>query len=294
MTDIGVTDAKKIKTRRSFSAQKAVFAVVLTVFALYAVTLIFPLLWLLMNSFRSKIEFFFEPLSFPKIWNVKNYITIFSEFNIFSMFINSILLSAGGTFAAVMSSSMAAYVVSKYKFKARNAIYVLAITLMIIPSTGSIAAQYRLMNDTGLAGTHIGMIILYAGGFGTNFFLLYGYFKSVSWSYAEAAQIDGAGNLQVFIRVMLPQALPALFSVGIISFIGCWNDYFAPFLYLKNFPTLAVGIQLLSEEITIGANASDYPALFAAMVISTVPIITLFAIFQKTIISNTVAGGLKG
>ena len=273
---------------------KAILWTVFAIFLLYAVTLAFPFLWLIVNSFRSKQEFFFEPLSLPKEIIFTNYLKIFEEFDLASMFANSIILSFGGTFASIFACSMSAYVVSKYEFRGRNAIYILSILLMLIPTTGSIAATYRLMNDTHLAGTHIGMIIMYAGGFGFNFFLLYGFFKSVSWSYGEAASIDGAGDFTIFLRVMLPQAKPALFAVGIITFIGYWNDYFSPYLFLSEYPTLAVGIQNLSDEITIGANASDYPALFAAMIVSSVPIIVTFSIFQKVIIENTVAGGLKG
>ena len=133
---------------------------------------------------------------------------------------------------------------------------------------------------------------MYGGGFGFNFFLLYGFFKSVSWSYAEAAKIDGASNFRVFLSIMLPQAKASLFAVGIITFIGNWNDYFTPFMYLRNHQTLAVGIYKLQKSFE--TKGSNWPIVFAEMVLATLPIIVIFAIFQKTIISNTVAGGLKG
>ena len=113
-------------------------------------------------------------------------------------------------------------------------------------------------------------------------------------TYAESAKIDGAGHATIFFRIMLPLAKPSLFAVGIITFIGYWNDYYAPYMYLRNYPTLAVGIYQMSSDITTGANSYDYPALFAIMTISVVPIIVLFSIFQKTIMENMVAGGIKG
>lgn len=284
---------KGLKKNKS-TLSKAVKWTVFVIFTIYAVTLLYPYVWLVVNSLRSKVEFFFSPLSWPKKIIFTNYVTIFERFSLAEMFTNSIILSFCGTLGSVFAGATGAYVVSKYDFKLKSPIYILAITLMIIPTTGSIAALYRFMNDTGLAGNHIGIIILYSGGFGFNFFLLYGFFKSVSWSYAEAAMIDGAGHFRTFRQIMLPQAMPALFAVGIITFIGLWNDFFTPYLFLSNHPSLAVGIQKLSDEITIGANASDYPALFAAMMLATIPIIITFAIFQKTIIANTVAGGLKG
>ena len=268
---------------------------VFAVFSLYALTLLFPFFWSLINSLRGKTDFARHPLDWFAVdkWSLKNYSMVFTEkYNLFSMFANSIILAVGGTAVSIIACSLSSYVVSRYKFKGRNFIYGLAITIMLIPTSGSLAAQYKFMYESGLANHYYGIILMYAGGFGFNFLLLYGYFKSVSWSYAEAAQIDGASNLQIFLRVMLPQAKPALFAVGIISFIGFWNDYFTPFMYLRAHQTLAVGIYRLQKELSqIGG---DWPVVFSAMILSALPVIAIFSIFQRTIIANTVAGGLKG
>ncbi|GHU99008.1 sugar ABC transporter permease [Clostridia bacterium] len=267
--------------------------IVFAIFCVYSLTLVFPFLWLTLNSLRDKVDFFYNPLSLPTKVIFKNYVQIFSDYNIGAMFINSIVLSVSGTAVSVLSGAMGAYVVSKYSFKLKNFIYGLAIALMIIPTGGSAAALYRFMFDTRL-DNHFGVILLYGGGFGFNFFLLYGFFKSISWSYAEAAQIDGASNFKVFILIMLPQAAPALLAVGIIVFIGLWNDYYTPYMFLRGHETLAVGIQKLSDTITNAENAYNFPAVFAAIFVATLPVIVVFACFQKTIIQNTVAGGLKG
>jgi ABC-type glycerol-3-phosphate transport system permease component len=206
------------------------------------------------------------------------------------MFLNSLILSIGGMLLSVIMSAMSAYVVAKYNFKGKNFIYGLAITIMLIPTSGSLAAQYKFMVESHLIDHYYGIILMYGGGFGFNFFLLYGFFKSVSWSYAEAAKIDGANNFRVFLSIMLPQAKASLFAVGIITFIGNWNDYFTPFMYLRNHQTLAVGIYKLQKSFE--TKGSNWPIVFAEMVLATLPIIVIFAIFQKTIISNTVAGGL--
>lgn len=290
------TNVKEMKKgfNKAFAEHRIAYIIVYIIFTLYAITLLYPLLWVFVQSFRTKFDFFWYPLEFPQSFYVENYLNIFTQYNMAELFANSIVLSVGGAFASILASSCAAYVVSKYNFKLRNVIYGLVIVTMIIPTTGSIATTYRLMNDTGLAGTHIGLIIMYSGGFGFNFFLLYGFFKNLSMTYAESAKIDGAGHATIFFRIMLPLAKPSLFAVGIITFIGYWNDYYAPYMYLRNYPTLAVGIYQMSSDITTGANSYDYPALFAIMTISVVPIIVLFSIFQKTIMENMVAGGIKG
>ena len=276
------------------SLPRVTMILVLIIFILYGISLIFPLLWAAINSFRTRIDFARYPMDWFNFerWTVDNYITAFSEYNLFSMFANSLILAVGGTAGSTIACAVSAYVVAKFSFRGKNFIYGLAITIMLIPTSGSLAAQYKFMFESGLANNHFGIILMYSGGFGFNFFLLYGFFKSLSWTYAEAAQIDGAGHFRIYFTIMIPKAKPSLFAVGIISFIGFWNDYFTPYMYLREFPTLAVGIYQLQEEMS--SRGSNWPVIFAAMVLSSVPVIVIFAIFQKTIIANTVAGGLKG
>ena len=276
---------------------KIVLAVVFVIFLLYAASLLYPLIWVFTNSFRTDINFYFYPLRSifhaEEIFTFENYGKIFSIYNVGSMFLNSIIIAVGATVASVVVSAMSAYVVNKYKFIGKNLIYTVSILIMIIPTTGSIATTYKLMNDTHLAGSHIGLIIMASGGLGFNFFMIYSAYSNLSWTYAESAMLDGAGHAQIFFRIMLPLIKPVLFSVGIIMFIGQWNDYFSPYLYLREHPTLAVGIYLTTENITHDTD-TYYPTLFALMAVATIPIIVVFGIFQKTIMENTIAGGIKG
>ncbi len=277
---------------------KIVYIIVLAIFVLYSISLIYPLAWVFTNSFRTKQNFFLYPLQsifqeFDSL-SLKNYVNAFASYDIGTMFFNSIVISFGATFFTMLVSAMSAYVVSKYDFAFKHVIYAVSIFIMIIPTTGSLATTYKLMNDLGLAGHRYGLIIMAASGFGFNFFMIYSAFSNLSWSYAESAMIDGAGHLRVFFSIMLPLIKPVLFSVGLIAFIGLWNDYYSPYMYMRENPTLAVGIYLMSFNITTGQNAYDYPGLFALMMLATAPIIAVFSVFQKTIMSNMVAGGLKG
>ena len=284
-----------LRAKRSFfpKENRITIIVVFVIFCLYAVSLIYPVLWVLEQSLRQKRDFILNPLSFPSPVTFANYVNIFRQYNVLEMFFNSIVLTVGGVAASVLSTSIAAYTVSRFKFRGRNFIYGLVIFTMIIPTTGAMASTYRLMNDWGLSGSYLGLIIKGAGAFGFNFLLLYAYFKNISYTYSESAQLDGASQWTVFIRIMLPIALPSVTAVAIVSFIGHWNDYLNPYFYLRERPTLALGVYLLSSDITSGAD-SDYPALFAIMIVTIVPVIILFSIFQKKIIANTVAGGIKG
>ena len=136
------------------------------------------------------------------------------------------------------------------------------------------------------------MIIASAGGFGFNFLIMYGFFKNISWSYAEAAFIDGAGNWRVFLTIMLPQAIPIFFALGIMGAIGVWNDFMGPYIFLPSYPVVAVGIWELSNRMV--DEGGNFPAFFAATLMITVPVIIVYAAFQKAIVKNMSIGGLKG
>lgn len=279
-----------LKTSR---LHKGIFAVVSALFFLYMLTLIFPFVWMLLNSLKTNMDFFKDIWSLPEKPLLSNYVNIWDQMNLLVYFGNSIKLTLLGTLASILTASMASYVIAKYKFKLSKLLYTMAIVVMLIPSIGTIAALYKFMISTHLFNTHLGLVLLYSGGFGFNFILLYGFFKSVSWSYAEAGFVDGASDAQVFLRIMLPQARPGIIAVAIIQGINVWNDYFNPYMFLqdKSKMTLAVGIYNLVQE---QSYAADWPKLFAAMIIATVPVLIVYAIFSNTIIENTVAGGLKG
>ena len=279
-----------LKTSR---LHKGIFAVVSALFFLYMLTLIFPFVWMLLNSLKTNMDFFKDIWSLPEKPLLSNYVNVWDQMNLLVYFGNSIKLTLLGTLASILTASMASYVIAKYKFKLSKLLYTMAIVVMLIPSIGTIAALYKFMISTHLFNTHLGLVLLYSGGFGFNFILLYGFFKSVSWSYAEAGFVDGASDAQVFLRIMLPQARPGIIAVSIIQGINVWNDYFNPYMFLqdKSKMTLAVGIYNLVQE---QSYAADWPKLFAAMIIATVPVLIVYAIFSNTIIENTVAGGLKG
>lgn len=183
-----------------------------------------------------------------------------------------------------------AYALSKYQFPGRSAIYATAIFVMIIPIVGSMPSFYILVNTLHITNSPF-FLITAASGFGFNFIVMYGFFKNISWSYAEAGFIDGAGNWRVFLSIMIPQAKPAIVSLFIIACIGSWNDYMTPLVYLPDFPTLSTGLFLFKAT---SPTSNDEPVYFAGILVSMIPILILFVLFQETIMSNMVAGGLKG
>ncbi len=274
-------------------AEKFILGIVFIAFLLYAFSLIFPFAWAFINSFKTSAEFFSvdNVWKLPQKWMISNYTQVLKTYEIGKMFLRSIYVTVVGTILSVLMSASTAYVVSKYRFKFRNLIYITAITIMVIPTIGSLSATFRLINNIGLYNNLYLFPIIYASGFGFGFLLLYAFFQGISWTYAEAAFVDGASDFGVFFKIMLPQARPALAALAIIQGINIWNDFFSPFMFLPEKKTLAVGLQDLVNTMQYRA---EWPMMFAAMIISSAPIIILFIIFQKTIMENTVAGGLKG
>lgn len=273
--------------------ERIILGIIFIIFTIYAISLVFPFAWSFVNSFKTSAEFFQvdSVWKLPETWMVSNYTNVLKQYDIGRMFLRSIYITVAGTVLAVLMSAATAYVVSKYQFKFRNVIYITAITVMVIPTVGSLSATFKLVTDIGLYNNMILFPIMYAGGFGFGFLLLYAYFKGISWTYAEAAFVDGASDFDVFFKVMLPQAKPALVALGIIQGINIWNDFFGPFMFIPEKKTLAVGLQ---DLVNIMQYRAEWPMMFAAMIISALPIIIVFIIFQKTIMENTVAGGLKG
>lgn len=284
---------KKEKIKRS-GTDLAFMWIMFALFVLYAISLMFPFLWCLMNSFKGMQDFFYNVNGLPENWyfdNWKNSLTLSIDNNITipQMYLNSVILTVGCTFFSMFSCSATAYVLTKFDFYGKSAIYTAAIVIMMIPTMGSMAAMYRLYNTIGLINTYTGIFITAMGGFGSGFLLLYGFYRNLSWTYAEAAQIDGAGHFRIYFGIMLPMAVPALTAVGILTGIGFWNDYFTVYMYAPGKANIAYGIQRISSEA-----GADLPQVFAAMMLSVIPVLVVFACFQKTIMQNTAVGGVKG
>lgn len=279
---------QKPKTIRS-TGETIVLWVVFILLALYAASLLYPLIYLFFGSFKGALEFRKNPLGMPENWNTKNYKLIFDNYNMGEMFFNSITLTFGNTIVSMLLSCMAAYVLSKYRFKGNEFVYTAVIVASMIPTVAALPATYKLMSDTGLMDSYVGMILLQCGAFGGSFMYLHAYFKGIPWSYAESAMLDGASELRVFFTIMIPLARKSILTFSIIRFLGFWNDYWLPSLFYSEHPTVAVGLSQISAKV---ANRND-PVLFAAMIISVVPVLIFYTAFQKQLMGNTIGGGLK-
>lgn len=284
---------KKAKIRRG--GLHLFQVVVFILLAFYAFTLIYAMGWAVLSSLKTQTEFSTNLVGLPEEWQFGNYLQAFRSVqagghNMFEMFFNSIWYSCGGALLGVTASAMVAYVVAKYEFPGRGLIYAVALVTMMIPVVGSFPSQYRMYSRLGILDSPL-LLVTKFSGFGFNFVMLYSFFKTLSWTYAEAGFIDGASHLKVFLKVMLPQALPVMGSLFLVATVQLWNEYMEPNLFLQSHPTLSSGLYVFQLEMTRGTN---YPLLFAGLIVSVIPVIILFVKFQNTMMESMSMGGLKG
>ncbi len=282
--------------------EKVLYAIVFIIFLAYAVSLLFPLFWLLVNSLQDRTiyelnQMYGEGFAFPTSLHWENYSYAFTQLsyngaNIFMMFFNSIWYTLAWVLGGVLMSAFTGYALAKYRFKARGLMYGAIIFTMTVPTVGTTGAMFNLVyNVLHLYDSPLYVILKHLCGTGLNFLVMYGFFKNVSWSYAEAAFMDGAGHARVFFSIMLPMALPATVTLCILSGISAWNEYMDVLMYLPSFPTIASGMYGVSRTLPREGNS---PAYFAALVISMIPVLVVFSCFSNVIMKNFAVGGLKG
>ncbi len=277
------------------SQSKILFIIVFFIFLIYASTFVFTFGWAVIVSLRDRLEFIHEPFSVKNIYHFKNYIDAFNalevgETNLFGMLLNTLWYATFASLISVFSSNIIAYTVSNYKNAFTKFWYALTIFIMLIPIVGALPVQYILYDDLGILDSPL-YLIVFVGGSSFQFILLHGFYRGISREYTEAAMIDGAGHWQTMLKVVMPMSIPMCLALGIIAFIGYWNDYMSVLIFLPSYPTLATGLYLFQSTPEIRSN---YPLYYAAIVIATVPVVVLYAAFQQKIMLNTVAGGIKG
>ena len=276
------------------AAHKKYLIVTCVIFSIYAVILIFPELWLFVNSLKDYVEFSNTPWGLPQKIQWSNYSFIFNNFAMGEAFFNSLVLCLACPTAGIVSTTFAAYALSKFEFRGKKVLFFIHILPMLVCITGSTSTMYMFFNTLGIYDTFIAMIWSSAGGTGMNFLLVYGVFKNVSRTYMEAAEIDGASDFTVFVKIMLPQAIGIVGTLWMLSFIGSWNEYASYQLFLPSHPTVSTALVSIQTNVTSGIYANHYPEFFAAIMISIIPVIVIFLVFQDQIMQMSLGGGIKG
>ena len=293
----------KLKFKNTPVSVKIIYICFFVIFTFFAVLYLYPLLWAILNSFKTMKEYSTDSLSFPKKWLFRHYLEVFTEFQAvplsggepfryFDMLLNSLWILVVNVFVNVTSSALLAYALARFRFPGSKFLYAVVIFANTIPIIGAGPAQYKLAMSLNMINNPSAIWLMWAGGFDFAFIVLYGYFKGVSRSYSESAKIDGANNWTIFIKVILPQVTPCIVAIAITQATGVWNNYSISMLYLRDYPNLAYGMYLFKDSSFLVKDSM--PIYFAAAVISCIPIIVVYTCSQNLILNNMTTGGLKG
>ena len=293
----------KIKFKNSPVSVKVIYIAFFVIFTFFAFLYLFPLIWAILNSFKTIDEYASDSLALPGKWLWWHYRAVFTEFQAvplsggepfryFDMLFNSLWILVVNVFVNVVSSALLAYALARFRFPGSKFLYAVVIFANTIPIIGAGPAQFKLAKAMDLINNPALIWLMWAGGFDFAFIVLYGYFKGVSHSYSESAKMDGANNWTIFLKVILPQVTPCIAAIAITQATTVWNNYSISMLYLRDYPNLAYGMYLFSQNNHGGEDSMNI--YFAAAVISCVPIIVLYSCSQNLILNNMTTGGLKG
>ena len=273
----------------------------------YCISLLIPLIWALFTAFKPLDEYYLSTFALPKKITFSNFAGIFQKLtystvtakgkfthNFGDMFLTSVIFATASAGITAFFITVNAYVLTKYKFVGSGFLLFMGIFLMITPVFGTSGSSLLLLKAIGAYDNMLAQLILGISGtwYGMNFLIVSAGCKSISWSYAEAAQIDGAGHFQIFFKIMLPMILPTSMVIFLLIFLGAWNNYGTFLTILPSYANLAFG--MYNFQYNAATNGAIMPEIMAGFIVVMIPTVALYFSTQGVIMSNFTIGGLKG
>ncbi|MBP3950890.1 carbohydrate ABC transporter permease [Bacillus suaedae] len=259
-----------------------------------AVVMIAPLIWMLSTSVKEKSDVFaLPPVWIPTEFNWGKYLEIWTAGPLLTGIQNSLIISLTVCIVGTFTSSLAAFAFAKLRLAYKNYIFLLLLSAMMIPYPSIMIPQFAMFSSIGWVDTLLPLIVPPIFGNIVMVFFLRQYLINVPNSIIEAAQIDGTSFFGIFSKIIFPLIRPAIAAQLILWFMGVWNDYLAPIIYLSSPEKLT--IQLVIANLNAAyAIQTDYPLIMAASVIALLPVLVVFLIFQRQIIESIAISGVKG
>ena len=262
--------------------------------AIWAVIVLFPFYWMVLTSVKSFASYNSEfiPRFFTTEPTLQNYIDAFTTVPLGRYFLNTLIFTVATTGLMMLVIVPAAFAFARLEFKGRNAVFALFLSLMMIPTELVIITNYVTIVNWNLRNTYIGLILPSV----TSVFYIYllkENFEAIPDELYQAAKVDGTSDLKYLVKVMIPICQPTVVTIIILKVIECWNSYVWPRLitYDPDYYLVSNGIQEIREN---GFGRENTPAMMAAVVVISVPLIVLFLIFRKKIMDGVSRGGTKG
>ena len=289
--------------QRKISILNVLLFIVLT---LYVASMVALIGWALLTSFKSQSDFRVNIIGFPEKW-VWNYTTVYNKFKytvffegvgnknigVGQMLLNTILYAGGCAIVQTLTPCVVAYCCARYKKYALSKIIpYIVITVMTLSIVGALPSEIRMAQMLGLYDKIWGQWIMKCNFLGTYFLVFLSTFHSIPSAMQEAAKIDGANDSVIMVKVIMPTVAPTIFTIMLLNFIGFWNDYTIPLVYLPHYPTISQGLQYMVRNNV--NELATVPMRMTASMIVLIPILVLFVAFQKKLVGNITFGSIKG
>ena len=259
-----------------------------TLMTLASLIFLIPLVWMVLSSFKTQAQIFDSPFSLPTSIDFGNWSRAWDEGNLGQYAINSIVVTTVSVFAILVFGAMAAFALSRLKFRSRGLLLVVLALGLLLPVQSYFVAQSTILNRLDITDTGWALIIPYIGlGISLSVYLLKAYMDSLPRELFECARMDGCGDVRMFFAIVLPLLKPGLATVGTFSVLAAWNEFLLATLYIQSddLKTIPVGLVAFT-----GKYATDYPLLFSALSIVTIPMIAIYVVFHRQVIQGITEG----
>lgn len=263
------------------------------VLGLFGLFFLLPWVWMISTSLKNAEELsLYPPIWIPDPIRWDNYLTAFQEGGLGHFLWNTVVVTVPSVIGAVVSNALIAYGFSRIQWIGRDYIFALVLATLILPDFVTFIPLYLIFRDLGWLNTYAPLILPIFLGSPFFIFLLRQFFMGLPAELSDAAHVDGASEFLIFLRIILPLAMPALAVVALFQFIGSWNDYFGPLIYLNDIDKYTISLGIANMESSYGF--SNFAWIMAATCMSVIPIIVLFFFAQRTFIEGIALTGLKG
>lgn len=266
-------------------------ALIYVVLLLWSLTTIYPMVWVILNAFKSSQEIIDNSFSFPLALNLDNFVLAFKQ-NIVSGYMNSLLISGSVVVFTLIFASFAGYILARFDFKLKKFVQSLVMGSLLIPVFATILPVFEMLLDWKLIDNHIGLILpQIAGNLPFALMLLSSFMETIPQEMEEAAVVEGANTFQIFTRVIAPLTKPALATSAIFAFLWSYNDLFSSLIIMRSKNKMPINVLLTEISSQYGTN---YGLMAAVILIIVVPVLLFYMIAQNQIVEGMTAGAVKG
>lgn len=256
-----------------------------------AVVILYPIIMMVLSGFKTNSEIFGEPFSLPKSFSLDNFLVIWNTTDVPRYLVNSTIVTGLSIILLLTMGSMAAYALSRYKFKGNILIYLFFLSGLMLPLRLAIIPLFIQLKYLGLVDSLLGLVCIYtAMSLPATVFILTGFLKTLPSELEDSARMDGASEFRIMVQIMVPLISPALVIAGIYNAVPIWNDFFFPLIFIQSpeWKTLAQGLTTFFGEYSI-----NYGVLYAGLTLAALPVVTIFILQSKRFIAGMTAGAIK-